>query len=316
MSFSYYLTHPAIRNRILRLLRHPVVTFNRLLKLLDRDQEVESRALLRNLALMLPERVRAKYSDELRYLESVDMPASMFPYERVRPSAELVIKRDPRNGLVYVVHRGEKFYYPRGTSEEELADAYHYYVEVEGILGTGCLTRSPHSYVSPMFSVEAGDVLVDIGCSDALFAFDNAEKAGRIYLIEAWKRWIPALKASFAPYADKTSIVRRYVGDGSDGRSVRLEEVLKDSATSKFFIKMDIEGAEREVLRSSVSFLKTHQAKLAVCVYHRQDDAAVISNLLTEIGFQVSYSDGYVLTRANGIHYPYFRHGVIYARNY
>ena len=79
---------------------------------------------------------------------------------------------------------------------------------------------------------------------------------------------------------------------------------------------MDIEGGERAVLASSADFLRTHKVKLSCCVYHRQDDAEVISGMLEELGFSLRYSDGYMLPLLGDIVFPYFRHGVVHARNF
>ena len=166
------------------------------------------------------------------------------------------------------------------------------------------------------FQVEQGDVVVDIGCSDALFAFDNAKQASRIYLFEAWKRWLPAFQASFAPYAEKTRIFTKLVSDVTNEKQIRLADAIQEGISSHYFIKMDIEGGERAVLASSADFLRSNKVKLSYCVYHRQDDAKIISGMLKGMGFSMRYSDGYMLPLCNGIHYPYFRHGVIYAINY
>ena len=79
---------------------------------------------------------------------------------------------------------------------------------------------------------------------------------------------------------------------------------------------MDIEGWERLVIKSNADFLKSAKVKLSCCVYHRQDDAQVIEMMLKDMGYTTRFSDGYMLPVMNGIHYPYFRHGVIYAQNY
>ena len=44
-------------------------------------------------------------------------------------------------------------------------------------------------------------------------------------------------------------------------------------------------------------------------------DAEVLSRLLEEAGFRVSYSEGWMLPVMNGLRYPYFRRGVIRAVN-
>jgi hypothetical protein len=79
---------------------------------------------------------------------------------------------------------------------------------------------------------------------------------------------------------------------------------------------MDIEGWERTVIEGNAEFFKSAKVKLSCCVYHRQDDAQVIEAMLKKMGYKTRFSEGWMLPTMNGIHYPYFRHGVIYAQNY
>jgi hypothetical protein len=81
-------------------------------------------------------------------------------------------------------------------------------------------------------------------------------------------------------------------------------------------LKMDIEGGEKEVISGNADFLRQNKVKLSCCVYHNQEDAALIKNMLEKIGYETRFSKGYMLCDMNGVHFPYFRHGVIYARNY
>ena len=73
---------------------------------------------------------------------------------------------------------------------------------------------------------------------------------------------------------------------------------------------------EKDVLCGSKDFFLSHKVKLSCCTYHRQEDAAVISSLLEGWGYKVSFSDGYMVCLLNGLHPPYFRKGMIYAKNF
>ncbi len=297
---------------------HPLVSAYRLLGVLSQDNEQKERTLLRNLAMGLPDRDAGDYLQEIENLKEYSCDEyAMFPYP-YRNQSPIPIEKgiDKERGLPYVIHKGRRFYGPCDQDVIETERSYRYFVEDEGLLGTGRRTLSPHAYVDGEFKVDRGDVVVDIGCSDALFAFDNAEQADRIYLFEAWKRWRPALEASFAPFQDKTRIFTKLVSDKTNKKEIRLVDAIQEKESSHYFIKMDIEGSERAVLASSADFLRVNKVKLSCCVYHRQDDDRVISSMLKDMGFSTRYSEGYMLPLCNGIHFPYFRHGVIYAKNY
>ncbi len=274
--------------------------------------------MLRSLAQGLPDRVACEYMQEIENLKAFspgEYPVFPYPYSDRGP-VTVETGFDRKRRLPYVLHKGRPLFGKKGQSLRDVEWYYRWYVENEGLLGSGRRIKTPHSYVNGDFRVEDGDVVVDIGCSDALFAFDNAEIAGKIYLFESCKQWRPALEASFEPFREKTHIISRLVSNKTSKREIRLCDAINEPDSSHYFIKMDIEGGERTVIASSADFLRRNKVKLSCCVYHRQDDAEAISAMLREMGFSFRYSEGYMLPLLNDIVYPYFRHGVIYARNF
>ena len=188
----------------------------------------------------------------------------------------------------------------------------------EGLLGSGSLAKSPHCYQDKDFKVDKGDVILDVGCAEAIFALDNIEKVSKAYLFECAPEWRKPLKLTFAPYKDKVAIVNKLVSDKTTRKSTTLADVVKPEMgkAARFFVKMDIEGWERTVINGNADFFKNAKVKLSCCVYHRQEDATVIEKMLKDMGYKTRFSEGWMLPTMNGIHYPYFRHGVIYAQNY
>jgi len=62
-----------------------------------------------------------------------------------------------------------------------------------------------------------------------------------------------------------------------------LDEFVEDNNLKRVdFIKADIEGAEREMLKGSKSVLKTFAPKLAICTYHLPDDPQVLEKIILE----------------------------------
>jgi FkbM family methyltransferase len=58
---------------------------------------------------------------------------------------------------------------------------------------------------------------------------------------------------------------------------VSLDEDIKEKIT---FLKMDVEGAERDILRGASRHIKEEHPKLAVCIYHRNEDLWKIARII------------------------------------
>ena len=52
------------------------------------------------------------------------------------------------------------------------------------------------------------------------------------------------------------------------------------------FIKIDVEGAELEVLKGAAHTLRTQQPRLALATYHRPDDLAVFPAFVASLGLE------------------------------
>lgn len=290
----------------------------------NRSQYENDVALLRNSVLSLPHEIRAMFTDECTFIENIpldQLPNIVFPYPIAEDNHHAdKVESGIENGLPYVVHtNGARLFLNHGPTCNEAVEYYKYLVEREGLLGTGVLTKSPHCYQDNNFKVEDGDVLLDVGCAEAIFALDRISKVSKAYLFEYLHKWHRPLERTFAPYKDKCKLVKKLVTDKTSDKSTKLIDSIDQDLikSSHFFVKMDIEGCEKTVIKGNDDFFKSAKVKLSCCTYHRQDDAQTIEALLKGMGYKTRFSDGYMLPyQLNGIHYPYFRHGVIYAQNY
>lgn len=303
--------------------RNPMSALFRLLwmtKTDPRDTHVADTRYLRNSILSLPDRVAECYREEIEFLQSQRMDFLLdhpFPYPVIREATQPVVAIDSDANMPYVMHRGKRLYYPAGTSLDYVAADYVNFVDYEGIVGKGRLKKHPHAYTTDDFRVDEHATLIDIGCSEGLFALDNVDRAGALYLFEVQAKWKRPLELTFQPFREshQIQIVQKLVSSGGHD-SVRLPDVIQANGDEKFFVKMDIEGFEREVLQSSREFFQKNKLKLSCCVYHRQDDERWIVDFLQSIGYRTKLSEGYMVTPFNGVEFPFFRHGVVMAQNY
>jgi hypothetical protein len=151
--------------------------------------------------------------------------------------------------------------------------------------------RSAHRYVRSHAELK-GKTLLDVGAAEGIFSLDTIELTERTVLFECLEHWQPALEATFAPWREKVTIVKKFVGDKSEGAYIRLDDYLGNHR-NHLFIKMDIEGAEAMALMGTSQVLQQGQdVQLSVCTYHRPGDPEFMKNLFNENGFATEFSEG------------------------
>ena len=152
-----------------------------------------------------------------------------------------------------------------------------------------------HHFDAVYTPILEGDVVVDCGSSDGLWALSIIEKVKKIYLIEPQKEFVHALERNFTRYvkAGKAVIFEYAIGslDGycniiranpadlngvikynEKGTVVLrcLDSLFKDESIS--FIKADIEGFEMDLLKGAREVIRRDRPKLALTVYHASND--------------------------------------------
>lgn len=243
----------------------------------------------------------------LKYLDN--NPVRIFPYtfqDNYSPEKINVIY-DPELGMRYVLQEGKRLYFKKRWGEKRIQKAYSDLLREQDI-------DSPHRYLTESFTVGQDDVIADIGAAEGNFSLSVIEKIKKVYLFEYDHEWTQALKATFAPWADKVEIINKYVSDSDEGSYIRFDTFYKNKKDITF-IKIDVDGAEAIVLNSCNEVLKARGPfKIALCSYHKNNDEKDFSMLLQNHGFSITPSKGYM------IHYydkkmkaPFLRRGLIRA---
>ena len=234
---------------------------------------------------------------------------AMIPYyfqdEYIEDSIEVLY--DTETGLHYVLHEGKRLYFKKRWSKKRIRLSYNELRREQDI-------RSPHCYETDGFKVENGDVLVDIGAAEGIFALSNVEKAGRIVLFESGKEWIEPLSATFAPWKDKVTIVNKFAGDVTNAKSTTLDDYFSPEEKLSF-LKIDVEGAESVLLSGCKRVLSEGKSlKVAICTYHKEEDEKELNGILKRNGFETSHSEGFLIIYTDRkLKAPYLRRGLIRA---
>lgn len=237
---------------------------------------------------------------------------SMFPYPKLyRKQKEVIecdVSFDEQSDMYYVLHNGKRLYFPKGKSTEWIANQYRQLILEQK---NGC----PHRYWDSMNEPILGDIFIDVGAAEGIVALDYVSVCKKIILIESDIKWLEALKITFANYNDKVVIVNKLCSDRDDEKYATLDNITSGFAGESIVVKMDVEGAEIEVLKGARRLLEDG-AKFAVCTYHNGNDARIISEIFDEAGYKFHFSDGVMLLPLDvNQEVPFFRKGVIRASN-
>ncbi|MBD5529301.1 MAG: FkbM family methyltransferase [Lachnospiraceae bacterium] len=198
----------------------------------------------------------------------------------------VAVEWDENCGMRYVPYRGRKMFFPRAWDENRIASYYRSVVMEQD-------KRSPHCYDKESYGVNEGDVVVDAGAAEGIFALDCVDRAARIYLIEADPEWIEALEQTFCGDGDKVQIVYGFLDRFHEGSHVSLDGLFETEEIN--YIKMDIEGAEKAALEGAAGMLeRCENIRCAICSYHCREDEESIRRTLESHGFTTDTSRGYM----------------------
>lgn len=148
------------------------------------------------------------------------------------------------------------------------------------------------------------EVFVDCGAFDMfntdqiidkcqkVYAFEP-DKDNYLFCINKYKDYVDKRKVVIYPYATLDKRTKLNFSAGQKGSSmlsesegntvvecVTLDETVNDRVT---FIKMDVEGAEYASLLGGEKLIKKFHPKLAVCVYHLEEDIVKIPELILSL---------------------------------
>ena len=75
-------------------------------------------------------------------------------------------------------------------------------------------------------------------------------------------------------------MVLQQQGRKETARLTTVDAFCEAEGVSPDFIKADIEGAERQMMKGAVETLKRDAPKISICTYHFADDAAVLREII------------------------------------
>jgi len=181
------------------------------------------------------------------------------------------------------------------------------------------MTEGPYE-LNDNVSVITDDVVIDCGANIGLFSAIAAKKGGNVYAFEPDKNVISNYLSQTAEYNGNIEVcpyaLSDYVGTGyfnpnlidiGGGRlgkksessvaveTITLDQFVVNRGISRVnYIKSDIEGAERDMLRGATKVLKEFAPKLSICTYHLPDDKKVLEQIVLEANSRYNIKHDYL----------------------
>lgn len=195
----------------------------------------------------------------------------------------------------------------------------------QGILFDFILEQYKYKSKNKQIEVKEGDVVIDAGAcygDTALYFACKAGEKGRVYSFEFIPDNIKVLRKNFSlnpklekkielienPLWSESGIPVYYLSNGpgsqvsfdkipnASGESVTktIDDLVTERNISKVdFIKMDIEGAELNALNGAIKTIKKHKPKLAICLYHSEEDFGTIPKFINELNLGYKFYLGH-----------------------
>lgn len=213
---------------------------------------------------------------------------------------------------VEFLNRKIKFYKQNfNFNGESITIFYH----KNGLKQTFMLEQYKYKHDSILIEAESGDYVIDAGgCygDTALYFAAKVGEKGKVFSFEFVPSNINILKENLSlnpTFKNRIEVIENplwlesnksvYVLDKGPGSQIKFEEkneyscVVKTLSIDDFvknkeiakidFIKMDIEGAELNVLKGAVNTLKNYKPKLAISLYHNIQDFIEIPKYINEL---------------------------------
>ncbi len=241
--------------------------------------------------------------DDCSWAQTLAMPKNRELLEKLR--AELLaepqeVDKDEENGLVLVRTRSRDFWVRKDGTEMGGKEMISYLL----------VEHRWMQAMNPREQVQKGDVVIDCGAHVGVFTHYALEHgAAKVVAVEPHPQNVLSLRRNFAKEIAEGRVVvvpkgvwssettlKLYTAKHNSGMNsfvlkdgddyvevplVRLDSIVQSLGLKRVdYIKMDIEGAEREALSGAANTLKTWKPRVMLDFYHRPDDPQVLPRVI------------------------------------
>jgi FkbM family methyltransferase len=229
-----------------------------------------------------------------------------------------VVEEDPAAGLALMAAGEQRFWVPAGTYDQGLDSIYKEIFNPD----------HPHYYEHAGCRIRPGDIVIDAGACEGFFTRFALDRGARVIAVEPYSRMAEALRRTFAaeiaggrvcvfaallagrdgsaelalnpmfPFEAHAAAEGETGGAREPVEALTLESIVARSGWDRCdFLKMDVEGAEVEVIAGAAPALARWRPAVSAAVYHHPANFCRIAASLRELGFRV---EGKGITRLDG----------------
>ena len=165
--------------------------------------------------------------------------------------------------------------------------------------------NEPQQYWEDFLGLQSDGIFVDLGCYDGETSLEYIKQVGkykRIYIFEPDKQKMEVSKQNLKSYDNITYCpvgawnkkeTLHFYEDGrcstisQDGETIvevdAIDNYIKEANGVPMYIKMDIEGAEKQAIEGARNTIETLHPTLAISIYHRGGDYLELYNSVMSI---------------------------------
>jgi FkbM family methyltransferase len=193
-----------------------------------------------------------------------------------------------------------------------------------GVMATFILKQYEYGKRKPAIKAEAGDYVIDGGGGwgdTALYFAERVGKGGKVFTFEFVPENLAILqrnrdlnpqlsstielvrkalwectgaKVAFSPHGPGTSLMRDCGNNGHQNTqevtTTSIDDFVRERNLPRVdFLKMDIEGAELGALKGAEKTLRSFKPKLAISLYHQDEDFVSIPAYLDRLGIGYTF---------------------------
>lgn len=135
---------------------------------------------------------------------------------------------------------------------------------------------------------------IDVGASDGYYGliYKKYNPSGKVVLIEADPKLAPEQESNMQKngLGDKVEYLSLFVASHDDERHITIDKLAAQEKPSAFFIKIDVEGAELDVLQGAKKALVAYPAFVLIETHGKQLEDDCVA-LLQSLGFTTTIID-------------------------